>query len=94
MSETFHLKNSYGPDYIVKGRCIATAEDLTFRYELYLSDRGKYVCHRSASSKQAALYPPRTNACYGEGEVIKFFGWEPLAKELYKKAGIKYEVEV
>lgn len=89
------------PDVTFPGSFVASVTQITEKersgwvYSIFTHDDGGLVCFKSYSS-QYNSYQSDTEVkrCMSSLEVTQFFEFGDLAKELYKKAGIPYEVQI
>ena len=106
---SYLVERDNGPDLYFEGALLGTVKShensAHHRYSgqggmwaelsLYRTKSGRYVCHRI----DYTIWQGRRNqriakAVRTEAEVMEFFGFDWLAKELYELAGIDAAVEV
>lgn len=93
--EEFKIKRDNEPDLEFFGKQLAGASSKTndstrwYVYRLYETKGGKFIAKRIGRSLWQGEEDRHSAAiCATHAEVIKFFGFDDTAKELYSEAGI------
>jgi hypothetical protein len=71
-------------DLKFKATIVAAVENPIKKLTLYRTESGTYVCVTYEYGQVTAAEP----YCYDEGSIVQFFGYDSLAKQLYKAADI------
>jgi len=103
--DSFIIHNSESLDIKFNGFLMAKVEkEINAKehiiYFLYKTEKGAFIGNikkfKEVTEHQITkkVESNRSNVMRSEDEVIEFFGYKPLAKELYEKAGIKHYIEI
>ena len=91
--ENYYLKNDESLDIKFKGRIIAGSHncyDETF--VMYETAKGATVCEKVTLNDKCE-FTRKAAICCLPNEIIDFFGYSQLAKNLYEQASIRHWIE-
>lgn len=86
--QEYYIKRHNQPDLKFKGLMVLQVKDSSTTYTIYATAHSNMILE-----KQTQLVHDATNALL-INDVIDFFGWDDLAKDLYEKMNIQKYIEV
>lgn len=92
----FLLEQTDGPNYQINGKMIGFVSNndhhgcISVIYKLYKSSDGKYITQKIEGSGSYEESRSTIETKENEQDVVYFFGYSPLAKELYDQAKITH----